>query len=89
MGARPLFRSSVAWCHATSAADVIPFSVRLEADVHTPLKRYTFFSGQSMNEVVGKGIGDHLVAHGDEIQDAIINDTRTRYRSVLDKLADL
>lgn len=65
-------------------------TVRLSEEEHEALRAYAFALDDSMNDVVRRAIQSYL-AEGDRVEevDSLLAEARTRYRTALDKLADL
>jgi hypothetical protein len=71
-------------------ADTRQLPVRLSSDDYNALKAYAFFTGTSMNEVMGRALRLFFADVGRQEQfNVMLRETQSTYRLALDKLKDL
>lgn len=71
-------------------AETQAFRLRMPHDLYEAVKAAAFYTDRSMNELVVEAVHAHLAAQVRSKQfEAMLDQGESRYRAVLDKLAEL
>jgi uncharacterized protein (DUF1778 family) len=66
------------------------FRLRMPQDLYDAVKAAAFYTDRSMNDLVVEAVHEHLAKQVRSKQfEAMLDQGETRYRAVLDKLAEL
>lgn len=72
------------------SADTRAFRLRMPQDLYDAVKAAAFYTDRSMNELVVEAVQKHLAQElRSEQFEAMLDQGESRYRAVLDKLAEL